>query len=153
MLRQGREQREAHLAHAAHKRFLLHLHTLMLKEVRGLAEDLHTLRALEGPILSHHALVFMGISQVRDIMTTGATLVPSVCSHLQGGLLGLHSMLLQGGIWLQDHSIHSTAERLVSPRGKRVHHGRWSHCVLLLLLPRLRHIQNLYARFKSSGDR
>lgn len=82
VLGQGGEQREAHLAHAAHERLLLHLHTLMLQQVRRLAEDLHTLSTLEGSVLAHHALVFMGVGQVRYVMATGAALVPSLAPYL-----------------------------------------------------------------------
>lgn len=115
VLGQRSEQREAHLAHTTHKRLLLHLHTLMLKEVRCLAKDLHTLRALERPVLGHHALVLMRVRQVRYVVAAGPTLVPSLAPYLQGRLLGLHGVLLgmlgllQGGIWLQDNSIHSAA--------------------------------------------
>lgn len=106
MLGQGGEQREAHLTNTTHKRLLLHLHTLMLQQVGRLAEDLHTLSTLEGSVLVHHALVFMRVGQVRYIMATGSTLVPSLTSYLQGGLLGLNCELLavlgllQGGILL-----------------------------------------------------
>lgn len=82
MLSQGGEQREAHLTHTTHKRLLLHLHTLMFQQVCCLAEDLHTLCALEGPVLVHHALVFMRIGQVRNVMTTGSTLMPPLTSYL-----------------------------------------------------------------------
>lgn len=82
MLGQGGEQREAHLTHSTHKRLLLHLHTLMLQQVGGLAEDLHTLSALKGPVLVHHTLVFMRVSQVRDVVATGATLVPPLTPDL-----------------------------------------------------------------------
>lgn len=82
MLGQRGEQREAHLAHAAHKRLLLHLHTLVLQQVRRLAEDLHTLGALEGPVLVHHALVLVRVGQVRYVMATGAALVPSLAPYL-----------------------------------------------------------------------
>lgn len=145
MLRQRGEQREAHLTYTTHKRLLLHLHTLMFQQVRRLAEDLHALRALERPVLAHHALVLVRVGQVRYVVATGSTLVPSLAPYLQGGLLGLNSMLLgmlgllQGGIWLQDHSVHSAAQRVVSRLGDRVHNRGWSHCMLLLLLPRLRH--------------
>lgn len=48
--------------------------------------------------------------------------------------------LLEGGIWLQDHSVHSAAQRVVRSLGQSVHDRGWSHCMLLLLLlPRLRH--------------
>lgn len=144
MLGQRREQGEAHLTHATHKRLLLHLHALMLQKVRRLAEDLHTLRALEGSVLVHHALVLMRVGQVRYVMATGSALVPSLAPYLQGGLLGLHGVLLAmlcllQGIRLQDDSIHSTAQRVVGSLGECVHYRRWSHCMLLLLLPRLRH--------------
>lgn len=82
MLGQRGEQREAHLTHTTHKRLLLHLHTLMLQQVRRLAEDLHTLSTLEGAVLVHHALVFMRVGQVRDVMTTGSALVPSLAPYL-----------------------------------------------------------------------
>lgn len=82
MLSQGGEQREAHLTHAAHKRLLLHLDTLMLQQVCRLAEDLHALRTLEGPVLAHHALVLVRIGQVRYVMTAGSTLVPSLAPYL-----------------------------------------------------------------------
>lgn len=130
----------------------------MLQEVRRLAEDLHTLRALEGSVLVHHALMLMRVGQVRYIMATGSTLVPSLAPYLQGGLLGLHSVLLamlgllQRGIWLQDDSIHSAAQRVVGPWGERVHYRRWSHCMLLLLLPRLRHPSTSHAGIQCAGD-
>lgn len=54
----------------------------MLQQVRRLAEDLHTLGALEGPVLAHHALVLMRVGQVRDVMATGSTLVPSLAPYL-----------------------------------------------------------------------
>lgn len=145
MLGQRGEQREAHLTHTAHKRLLLHLHTLMLQQVRRLAEDLHTLGTLEGPVLVHHALVLVRVGQVRYVMTTGSALVPSLAPYLQGGLLGLNRELLavlgllQGCIWLQDDSVHGAAQRVVGSLGERVHNRGWSHCMLLLLLPRLRH--------------
>lgn len=82
MLSQRGEQGEAHLTHTAHKRFLLHLHTLMLKQICRLAEDLHTLRALERSVLGHHALVLMRVGQMRYVMTTGSTLVPSFAPYL-----------------------------------------------------------------------
>lgn len=79
-------------------------------------------------------------------MSTGTTFVPSVCPHLQRGLLGLDNMLLgelgllQGRVWLQDDSIHGTAQRVVSCLRESVHNRGWSHCMLLLLLlPCLRH--------------
>lgn len=151
MLSQRREQREPHLTHAAHERLLLHLHALMLQEVRGLAEDLHTLRALEGPVLIHHALMLVRVRQVRYVMTAGSTLVPSLAPYLQGGLLGLYGVLLavlgllQGGVRLQDDSVHRAAERVVGPLGESVHDRRWSHRMLLLLLPRLRHPSTSHA--------
>lgn len=154
MLSQGGEQREAHLTDSTHEGLLLHLNTLMLQQVRRLAEDLHALRALEGPVLAHHALVLVGVGQVRDVVAAGATLVASLAPYLQGGLLGLNGELLavlgllQGGIRLQDHSVHSTAQRVVGPLGERVHNRGWSHCMLLLLLPRLRHPST----YKSSED-
>ena len=43
----------------------------MLQQVRGLAEDLHTLRALEGAILGDHALVLVRVSEMRDVQATG----------------------------------------------------------------------------------
>lgn len=64
MLRQRGEQREPHLAHATHKRLLLHLNTLVLQEVSCLLEDLHALGALEGAVLVHHALVLVRVGQV-----------------------------------------------------------------------------------------
>lgn len=54
----------------------------MLQQVCRLAEDLHTLGALEGPVLAHHALVLMRVGQVRDVMATGSTLVPSLAPYL-----------------------------------------------------------------------
>lgn len=158
MLSQGGEQREAHLTNAAHERLLLHLHTLVLQQVRRLAEDLHALRALEGPVLAHHALVLVGVGQVRYVMATGAALVPSLAPYLQGGLLGLNGELLavlgllQGGIWLQDDSVHSAAQRVVGALGERVHNRGWSHCMLLLLLPRLRHPATSHAGAQCSAD-
>lgn len=127
MLRQGGEQREAHLTNAAHERLLLHLHALVLQQVRRLAEDLHTLGALEGPVLVHHALVFMRVGQVRDVVAAGAALVPSLAPYLQGGLLGLDRELLgvlgllQGGVRLQDDPVHGAAQGVVGPLGERVH--------------------------------
>lgn len=82
MLGQGGEQREAHLTHSTHKRLLLHLHTLMLQQVSRLAEDLHTLSALKGAVLVHHALVFMRVSQVGDIVAARSTLVPPLTPYL-----------------------------------------------------------------------
>lgn len=82
MLRQRGEQREAHLTNTTHKRFLLHLHTLMLQKVRRLAEDLHTLCTLERSVLVHHALVFVRVGQVRDVMAAGPTLVPPLAPYL-----------------------------------------------------------------------
>lgn len=142
MLGQWGEQWKAHLANTTHKRLLLHLYTLMLQKVCSLAEDLHTLCALERSVLSHHALVLMRVCQVRYVMATGSTLMSSLAPYLQRGLLGLHNVLLamlgllQGGIWLQDNSIYSTAQRVVTTLGECVHYSRWSHC---MLLPRLRH--------------
>lgn len=87
----------------------------------------------------------MGVGQVRYVVATGSALVPSLAPYLQRRLLSLNSMLLamlgllQGGVWLQDDSIHSATQRVVSPLGKRVHNRGWSHC-MLLLLPRLRHL-------------
>lgn len=82
MLGQGGEQGEAHLTHPTHKRLLLHLHTLVLQQVRRLAEDLHTLSALEGSVLVHHALVFMRVGQVRYVVATDPTLVPPLTPYL-----------------------------------------------------------------------
>lgn len=82
MLGQGGEQREAHLTHSTHKRLLLHLHTLMLQQVSCLAEDLHTLSALKGTVLVHHTLVFVRVSQVRDVVATRSTLVPPLTPYL-----------------------------------------------------------------------
>lgn len=157
MLSQGGEQREAHLTHTAHKRLLLYLHTLMLQQVRRLAEDLHTLRTLEGSVLAHHALVLMRVGQVRDVMTARSTLVPSLAPYLQGGLLGLNRVLLamlgllQGGIWLQDDSVHSAAQGVVGCLGERVHNRGWSHC-MLLLLPRLRHPSTSHVGIQCTED-
>lgn len=128
----------------------------MLQQVRRLAEDLHTLRALEGPVLGHHALVLVRVGQVRYVVAARSALVPSLAPYLQGGLLGLNGVLLavlgllQGGVWLQDHSVHGAAQRVVGPLGERVHDRGWSHCMLLLLLPRLRHPSAV--AFKSSED-
>lgn len=82
VLCQRGEQGEAHLAHTTHKWLLFHLYTLVLQKICGLAKNFHTLSALEGPILAHHALVLMGVGQVRDIMAAGAALVPSFAPHL-----------------------------------------------------------------------
>lgn len=120
----------------------------MLQQVCRLAEDLHALRALKRPVLGHHALVFMRVGQVRNVMTTGSTFVPSVAPYLQGRLLGLYSVLLrvlgllQRCIWLQDNSVHCAAERVVSSLGECMHNRGWSHRVLLLL-PCLRHPSTL----------
>lgn len=95
--------------------------------------------------------MLVGIGQVRNVMTTGTTLVPSFTPYLKVGLLSLHSMLLtmlgllQRGVRLQDNSIHSTSQRVVSPLRERVHNRRWSDC-MLLLLPRLRHPATSHAR-------
>lgn len=56
--------------------------------------------------------------------------------------------LLQGGIWLQDYSVHSAAQGVVCPLGERVHNRGWSHCMLLLLLPRLRHPSTSHIRIQ-----
>lgn len=82
MLGQGGEQRESHLAHTTHKGLLLHLHTLMLQQVRRLAEDLHALGALERAVLVHHALVFVRVGQVRYVVATGSTLVTPLPPYL-----------------------------------------------------------------------
>lgn len=130
----------------------------MLQQVRRLAEDLHALGALEGSVLVHHALVFMRVGQVRDVMATGSTLMSPLAPYLQGGLLGLNRellavlRLLQGGIGLQDDSVHSTAQRVVSSLRERVHNRGWSHCMLLLLLPRLRHPSTSHVQTQCSGD-
>lgn len=58
--------------------------------------------------------------------------------------------LLQGGIWLQDHSVHSAAQGVVGSLGERVHNRGWSHC--MLLLPRLRHPATSHVRIQRSGD-
>lgn len=60
--------------------------------------------------------------------------------------------LLQGSIWLQDDSVHSAAQRVVSSLGERVHNRRWSHCMLLLLLPRLRHPSTSHTGIQLSVD-
>lgn len=60
--------------------------------------------------------------------------------------------LLQGGIWLQDDSVHSAAQGVVSSLGERVHNGGWSHCMLLLLLPRLCHPSTSHIGTQHSGD-
>lgn len=158
MLGQGGEQRKAHLTNAAHERLLLHLHTLMLQEVGGLAEDLHALRALEGPVLVHHALVLVRVGQVRDVVAAGAALVPSFTADLHGGLLSLDGellavlRLLHGRVRLQDDTVHSTAQGVISSLGECVHNGGWSHCMLLLLLPRLCHPSTSHARTKQSAE-
>lgn len=155
MLGQGGEQRKAHLTNAAHERLLLHLHTLMLQEVGGLAEDLHALRALEGPVLVHHALVLVRVGQVRDVVAAGAALVPPFTADLHGGLLSLDGellavlRLLHGRVRLQDDAVHSTAQGVISSRGECVHNGGWSHC--MLLLPRLCHPSTSHARTKQSA--
>ncbi len=59
--------------------------------------------------------------------------------------------LLQGGIWLQDDSVHSTAQRVVSSLGECVHNRGWSHR-MLLLLPRLRHPSTSHVRIQRSAD-
>lgn len=159
MLGQGGEQRKAHLTHAAHERLLLHLHALMLQEVGGLAEDLHALRALEGPVLVHHALVLVRVGQVRDVVAAGAALVPSLAADLHGGLLRLDGellavlRLLHGRVRLQDDAVHGAAQGVVGSLGERVHNGGWSHCMLLLLLPRLCHPStSTRARTKQSAE-
>lgn len=60
--------------------------------------------------------------------------------------------LLQGGIWLQDDSIHSAAQRVVSSLGECVHNRGWSHCMWLLLLPRLRHPSTSHVGIQLSAD-
>lgn len=157
MLGQGGEQGEAHLTHTAHKRLLLHLHTLMLQQVRRLAEDLHTLSTLEGSVLGHHALVFVRVGQVRYVVATGSALVPSLAPYLQGGLLALNRVLLavlgllQGGVGLQDDPVHGAAQGVVGSLGERVHDRGWSHR-MLLLLPRLRHPSTSHVGIQSSAD-
>lgn len=149
MLGQGGEQRKAHFTNAAHEGLLLHLHTLMLQEVGGLTEDLHALSALKGPVLVHHALVLVRVGQVRDVVATGATLVPTFAPDLHRGLLSLDGellpvlRLLHGRIWLQDHTVHSTAQGVISSLGECVHNRGWSHC--MLLLPRLCHPSTSHA--------
>lgn len=82
MLGQGGEQGEAHFTNTTHKGLLLHLYTLVLQKVSGLAEDFHTLGTLERSVLAYHTLVLMGVSQVRYIMATGPTLMPSLTPYL-----------------------------------------------------------------------
>lgn len=83
VLCQRREQREAHLAHTTYKRLLLHLHALVLQEVRGLVKDLQALRALERAVLAYHALVLVRIGQMRDVMAARAAFVASFAPDLQ----------------------------------------------------------------------
>lgn len=59
---------------------------------------------------------------------------------------------LQGSIWLQDNSVHSAAQRVVSSLGERVYNRGWSHCMLLLLLPRLRHSSTSHEGIQLSAD-
>lgn len=94
MLRQRSEQGESHFAHAAHKRFLLYLDTLMLQQISGLTEDLHALGALERAVLTHHALVLVRVRQVRYIMAARAAFVPALAPDLQRWLLSRHGVLL-----------------------------------------------------------
>lgn len=146
MLCQRGKQREAHFADAAHERLLLHLNALVLQQVGRLAEDLHTLRALERAVLRHHALVLVWVGQVGNVVATGSAFMPSVGPYLQGGLLRLDNVLLrmlrllQGGIRLQDDTVHGAAQRVVACLRESVYNRGWSHCMLLLLLlPCLRH--------------
>lgn len=60
--------------------------------------------------------------------------------------------LLQGRIWLQDDSVHSASQRVVTSLGERVHNRGWSHCMLLLLLPRLCHPSTSHTRIQHSAD-
>lgn len=94
MLRQRSEEGESHFAHAADKRFLLYLDTLVLQQVSGLTEDLHALGALEGAVLAHHALVLMRVRQVRYVMAARSTFVPALAPDLQRRLLSRHGVLL-----------------------------------------------------------
>ena len=55
----------------------------MLQQVSRLVEDLHTLGALEGAVLAHHALVLVWVCQVGDIVAAGPTLVSSLPSYLR----------------------------------------------------------------------
>lgn len=59
--------------------------------------------------------------------------------------------LLQGSIWLQDDAVHGAAQGVVSSLGERVHNRGWSHRMLLLLLPRLRHPSTSRARIQHSA--
>lgn len=151
MLGQRGEQRKAHFTNTAHERLLLHLHALMLQQVGGLAEDLHALGALKGPVLVHHALVLVRVGQVRDVVAAGAALVPTFPPDLHRGLLSLDGellpvlRLLHGRVWLQHHTVHSTAQGVISSLGECVHNRGWSHRMLLLLLPRLCHPSTSHA--------
>lgn len=60
--------------------------------------------------------------------------------------------LLQGGIWLQDDPVHSAAQGVVRSLGEGVHNRGWSHCMLLLLLPRLCHPSTSHVGIQSSAD-
>lgn len=159
VLCQRREQREAHLAHTTHKRLLLHLHTLVLQEVRCLVKDLQALRALERAVLAHHALVLMWISQMRDVMAACAAFVASFAPHLQRRLLRLMLLLLAvllavmlllllllllrlQGVRLQHDAIDGASERVLCPRRDGVDDRRWRNGMLLPCLghprPRVR---------------
>lgn len=127
----------------------------MFQQIGGLVEDLQTLRALKRPVLAHHALVLVRISQVRDIVAARATLVPALIAHVQGRLLRLCRMLLlvvlltmmllllllrlllllESRVRLEDDAVDGAAQS-VRPWRYGVHYGRRGNRVLL---PRLRH--------------
>ena len=156
VLGQRGEQGEAHLADTTHKGLLLHLHTLVLQEVRGLVEDLHTLGALERPVLADHALVLMWVCEMGDIVPAGPAFMASLVAYLQGGLLGLGWVLLltvlspamatvllavltvlqSWGVWLKHNAVHGTAQGVLGAWRDGMDDRRWSDSVLL---PGLRH--------------
>lgn len=159
VLCQRGEQGEAHLTHTTHKGLLFYLHTLVLQQISGLVEDLHTLGALEGAVLVHHTLVLMWVGQVGDVVAACPTLVASLAPYLQRRLLYLGRVLLlllllpmllavllamlvlllrllQSRVRLQDDTVDGTAQRVLRPWWYGVHHRRRSNSVLL---PRLGH--------------
>lgn len=112
VLRQRSEQREAHLAHPAHKGLLLHLDALVFQQVGGLVEDLQTLRTLERAVMARQTLMLVGVGEVREVMATHPALVGRL-SGLERGVL----VVLQARVRLEQDAVDGTAQRVVRSAG------------------------------------
>ena len=101
--------------------------------------------------MTDHALVLVWVSEVGDIVPTGATLVASFVAYLQGGLLGLGRVLLLAvlsssvptvllavlamlqsrRVGLENDTVHGTAQSVLCARGDGMDDWRGSNSMLL----------------------